>query len=345
MTLTSHRVESVRVELLTRTESSLGNLDGVSGGNLAWNANADLPGTGTISLSERGQSIDYSSNRVRVWWSVEGHEEWPLGVYVLAAPAVTYTEAGQTRDITLIDKLTVVRDDVLTSTLQIPAGANIVAAAVQQIRATGESRIAVTDSASTLTNAMTWDPGTPRLRVVNDLLAAAGYWGLWTDRWGQFRVEPYVPAATRGEAWAFEEGAASIHSPSWEYELALWDATNLVVMVSQADSAGTVWVAKAEDDNPASPTSTVSMGRVLNPIVEENVEASSQADLQARASRKLLDNSNAVGRLSVSHAPVPVWFNDAIRFVSQGVDVKATVTKMSLDLSAGSLVSAEWRQV
>lgn len=338
-----HRVEKVRVELLTRTEASLGDLDGIAGGNLEWNANADLPGGGTLQLVERGQDINYSSDRVMIWWGAN-QDEWPLGVFVLAAPSRAFTDTGTSRELRLVDKLTVIRDDVLIETLQVPAGANIITAVVGQIQATGETRITVTESDAVLTNPLTWDPGTPRLRVVNDLLTAAGYWALWTDRHGLFRVEPYILPADRPVVREFVEGETSIHSADWEFELGLWEATNTVVMTSQADEEGNFWTVHAIDDNPDSPTSTVNMGRVLNPIVEENVEASSEADLQAQANRRLIDNSNVIGKLSVTHLPVPVWYNDAVWFRSQGFESRATVTTMSLDLTPGALMSAEWRQ-
>lgn len=345
MSLTGHRTETFRVELLTRTEASLGDLDGITGGTLKWNANARLPGGGEIDIdvASSGKEINLSSDRVRVWWNI-GEQEWPLGVYVLAAPKTQYGATNLSRTITLIDKLTVIADDCLLATLQVPAGANVVEAVVAQIQATGETRIAATASAKVLSNAMAWEPGTSRLQVINDLLAAAGYWSLWTDARGLYRVDPYTTPANRPVVWTFAEGATAIHSPDWEYELALWDATNTVVMVSQADDDEIPWTAYAVDDNPASPTSTVSMGRVLNPIVEENVEAVSLADLQAQATRKLIDNSNVVGRLSVAHAAVPVWYNEGVMFKSQGMDTKATIINMSLRLQPGALVQAEWSQ-
>lgn len=343
MTLTGHRVESVRIERLTKTEASLGDIDGVTGGSLTWDASAELPAGGSVSILERGQGINYSSDRFRPWWVVNG-QEWPLGVFVLAAPTTGYQDSVTSRSITLIDKLTVIKEAVLTTTLQVAAGSNIIAAVVAQIQAAGETRMSVTESVAVLTNAMTFDPGTSRLQVINELLVAAGYANLWTDRYGLFRVEPYVTPAKRPVQWVFAEGDTAIHSPAWEYELDLWSASNTVVMTSQATTAGDVYLASAVDNNPDSPTSTVSMGRVLNPIVQENVEASSQADLEAQALRKLLDSSNVAGRLRVSHAPVPLWVDEAIRFTSQGVDVKATIARMTLELAAGSLVSAEWRQ-
>lgn len=344
MSLTGHRVESFRVERLNRAEESLGDLDGVSGGSLTWDASADLPAGGDLNLVDLGQEINYSSDRVRIWWSVLGEDDWALGVYVLAAPNEAHTDAEVTRSIALIDKLTVIRENVVTKTLQIAKGANIVASAVAQVKATGESRISSTDSSKTLTNAMTWDPGTSRLQIVNDLLAAAGYAALWTDRNGMFRVEPFVEPAQRPVVWDFAEGETSIHSPNWEYELSLWEASNTVVMTSQATDSGSVFLASAVDTNPKSPTSTVTMGRTLNPIVVENVEAASQADLESQALRRLLETSNIAGKIRVSHAPVPIWFNDAVTFASGNREMRAAVSRMSLELRPGALVSAEWRE-
>lgn len=344
MSLTGHRTELIRVELLTRSENSLGYLEGVDGGNLSWNANADLPGGGSISLKDMGQDINVSQDRIRVWWEVAGLDPWALGVYVISAPSTQYQSQGSGRELSLIDKLTVVKDDLLLETLQLPAGTNVIEAAVQQINAAGETRVASTPSDKVLTNTMTWNPGESRLSVVNDLLTSAGYWSLWTDRMGQFRLEPYISPKDRSAVYSFVESETSIHSPEWEYELDLWEATNTVVLVSQADDDDNVWYASSVDDNPDSPTSTVSMGRVLNPIVEENVEASSQLDLQQQANRKLINNSNVVGKISVDHRPIPLWYNEAVDFVSQGMSVKATVTEMSLSLTPGSLVSAVWRQ-
>lgn len=343
MSLYGHRVESFRIELLDYQDRTLGMLQSVAGGQLKWNANSQLPGSGSIDLVGSEDIINMSSDRVRPW-RIVGDEEWALGVYVLASPSTEYTATGSTRSIELVDKITVVKDDCITQTLQVTKGSNIVDAALQQVRAAGETRVLATPSDATLSNTMTWEPGTSRLRVINDLLSVAGYWSLTTDRQGQFILEPYVDPADRTISWEFAEGETSLHRPEWSHELPLWDATNHVTLVSQEDDDENVWVATAVDDNPNSPTSTVNMRRVLNPIVEENVEASSALDLQLQANRKLRDNSNVVGTLEVTHAFVPLWYRDGVRFSSQGVGTKATVTEMSMDLTPGSLVDAKWRQ-
>lgn len=345
MSITGTRVESILVEHLTKSESSRGYLDGISGGDLTWNANADLPSGGYVALRTIDQNINFSQDRFRIWWVVEGEDPWPRGVFVISSPETDYEEDGSSRQVSLIDKVTVVRDDVLLETLTISAGTNTVQAMVAQIQATGETRIAATASSHTLTNDMSWQAGVSRIRVINDLATAAGYWSLWTDDLGQFRVEPYIAPADRNTSYQFIEGETSIHEPEWQHSMPLWEATNTVVLVSQEDDNGNVFFASAVDDNPRSPTSTVSMGRVLNPIVEENVEAASQLDLQVQANRKLIDNSNVVGRINMQHRPIRVWYNESVTFVSQGIDTRATITKMSLRLEPGSLVQTELRQI
>ena len=354
--LTGNRIESFRVEVLSSSEKLLGVLDGIQGGDITWNANADLKVGGSLTVTSSLMSWVSPRDRLRIWWTVrentrvngviqEVDTEWPLGVFLVAAPSEQYTASHNTKELTLIDKLTIPKDDVLVNTVQVSAGSNIIQAAVTQLKATGETAIAATPSTKVLTNALTWPPGTSRLTVINDLLSVAGYWSLWTDETGQFMITPYQDPANRAVQWEFIEGSLAIHSPEWTRTVSTWDATNRVVLVSQADDNGNTWMAVATDDDPNSPTSTVSIGRVLNPIVQENVEASSQADLQLQANRMLLDNSRASTTLSVSHAAVPLWYNDAVLFQSQGYSAKAVILKMSLKLTPGSQVQAEWREV
>lgn len=342
MTLTGHRVESSRVELLDYRDTVIGDVTGVAACTLEWNAEAPITATGTIDLVG-GSEIDFSSNRVRPYKIVDG-VEYPLGVFVMASPGLAYRATGTARDVSLIDKLTVVRDDRITATLEVPAGENIVAAARAQVLATGEKRVVATQSPKTLTTSMVWDPGTSRLQVVNDLLAAADYWSLSTDNMGQFVIAPYTAPADRPIDWEFKEGDEAIHSPEWTFELPLWEATNHVTVISQEQPNGGVWRATARDDNPDSPTSTVRMRRTLNPIVEEGVEAVSYQDLLAKARRKLVENSNVVGVISVAHAFVPLWPRSGVEFTSQGFTARATVATMKVDLKPGTLVESVWKQ-
>src|SRR5699024_6814429 len=100
-----------------------------------------------------------------------------------------------------------------------PAGASVVGVVRDLIAEAGESTAAIGDDSATLTSAMMWEAGTTRLRIINDLLDAAGFFSLWVDHAGQYRVTRYVPPAQRPpmyEAVApFEAGPSSVMSPEF----------------------------------------------------------------------------------------------------------------------------------
>lgn len=342
--LVTHRVESYRVELLNRKDEVLGDLDGVTGGSVEMNANATLRISGNLDLIDQGQNINFSSDRVRIWWQVQGVEPWPLGVYLLDQPSVRMTDEGREWEIGLIDKLAVLQDAAVEQPFSLPAGTVVTTAVRDLILSTGETRLAVTESAEKLASMRVWEAGTSLIRIINDLLSDINYWALWTDGQGQFRVEPYVRPEYRPIMWDFHEGAASIHTPEWVRVHDLGEVPNKVILISQAAEDEEALVATATNSNPESLTSTVTRGRVIA-HVEDGVEVANQATLQSMAERKLLDLSAPAASLEVDHAPVPLWYNDAVTFQSQGHSVTATVTKMSMNLVSGTLVAAEWREL
>lgn len=348
MSLTGHRRDEHAVfELLTSGEQSLGELTGVRAGSgqIELNANADLRAGGSFVLEDTGQEIAWGSDRVRVTWWADG-VEMPLGVFLIAAPTLSHGEAGVvSRTVELIDKLTVPTEQALTQTLTVPAGTNVVDTAVQVLGWTGETRVAVTRSSAVLGTDQTWTPGTSLLRVINDLLDSAGYWSLWTDALGQFRMEPYVAPASRPIVWTFEKGAASIHSPVWDFTSDVQSVPNRVTLTTAADDDGAFLTAVATNEDPASASSFQARGRRWVDYAQEGVEAAGQVALQAVAERTLVELSTPAAMFEqVKHALVPgIWYNSAVRFVSHDVDARATVTKMTVPLAVGEDATAQWR--
>lgn len=342
--LLTHRTESFRIEHLDRHGESLGDLDGVIGGTVELNANAPLRGGGSLLLQDQNQGIDWGKDRVRIWWEVEGVEPWPLGVYLLDMPTEAYTESGKSWEIGLIDKLAVLQDDAVEQTFSLPAGTVVTTAVRDLIQSAGETQISITSSTDTLANMRVWDAGESKLRIINDLLDSINYWALWTDGHGQYRVEPYVRPENRAIAWRFHEGIDSIHTPDWVRNLDLGSVPNKVILVSQAPEDEPSLVATATNENPASPTSYQARGRWVT-HVEDGIETDSQSALQAMTDRKLADLSSPAAALEVTHAAVPLWYNELVSYRSQGHEALATVTKFAVTLAPGALVAAEWREI
>lgn len=342
--LTGHRVEDWWVELLDRNDTPLGRLRGVTGGRLDQNVHAIISGGGTLHLQDLGQDIDWLSARVQPWYSVAGHEPWPLGIFLPSAPTAGYSPTGRRWSVELLDKLAILDQDKVDGSYSLPAGTNVTLAVQEVIMSAGEDRVAITASSETLTSGMVWEAGTSKLRIVNDLLASINYFSLRADGHGRYVAQPYTRPEDRELNWEFLEGARAIHSPDFTRDEDLASVPNKVVLVSSAAIDEPAMVGVATNEDPSSRFSYQSRGRWIT-HTEDLVEATSQEVLDGLAARKLADLSAATATLSVEHAALPLQLNDAVRFVTAGVETRGVVQKMSQALEVGALTRSTIREV
>ena len=330
-------------ELLDADDSPVGSLDGVTGGGAEIVAQSPLGGSGNLTLDHR-QDIDWMSRRLRCWF-VTSTARWAVGTYLLSSPREEHTEHGLTYEVGLLTKMNVILEDTVQARYSLPAGTAIIAKVVELIESTGEKRIAVTESSATLRSALTWEAGTPKLTIINDLLQAAGYWSLWCDGSGQFRVEPYTNPAERAPAFRFEHGEQSLHFPDWSRERNMADVPNRFVAVSRGDEDTAPLVGVASNTDPGSPYSYAARGRWIT-ATEEGVESESQEVIDRYAARRLRDLMDPVARLTVTHAMLELDPNDVVQFIPEdGVERLATVQRMSMSFTFDTDIAAEWREV
>ncbi|WP_292788479.1 MULTISPECIES: hypothetical protein [unclassified Microbacterium] len=330
-------------ELLDSEDRPLGTLDGVTGGSGEIVAQSALGGSGSLDIDHR-QDIDWMRHRVRALFTA-GDSSWPMGTYLLSSPRENHTEMGVSYSVGLLTKMNVPNEDTVEGRYTLPAGTAIIPTVVALIESTGETRIAATASAAVLTAGLTWEAGTSKLTIINDLLQAAGYWSLWCDGSGLFRVEPYVDPASRPVAFEFEHGEKSLHFPDWNREQDHTSVPNRFVAVGQGDEEAPPLVGVATNEDPGSPYSFQQRGRWIT-ATEEGVEAASQAVIDQYAARKLIDAMTPVSRLAVTHAMLALDPNDLVAFTPEdGRRRLATVQRMSFSFTFDTDVQAEWREV
>ena len=325
------------------TESVAGRLDGVTGCRVEHNVNAQIRGGCSLSLRDVGQELDWSSVRFRPWVRVN-NLTWPLGVFLPASPSLSHDEFGSAWDIPCLDKTSILDQDVMTTSYSVPAGAVVTDQVAELIAGAGESSVAITPSTLTTRSPQTWEPGTSRLRIINDLLDGINYFSLWADRHGQYRAEPYRRPQDRSLAATFAAGEAAIHSPRWSRAQDIAGVPNRTVLIVEGDEDTPGMTATADNTDPASPYSIPSRGRVVARTYT-GVEAADQPTLDAMAARYLADASTPSATLEVQHASVPLDGNDVVRFASAGVDTLAVVEGWQVDLTPGSLMTGTWREV
>jgi hypothetical protein len=331
-------------ELLDSEDRLLGDLDGVAGGSAEIVAQSVLGGSAALTLDRRSD-IDWMSHRLRAIYHPSKSESWPVGTCLLTSPTENHTAFGLTYDIGLLTKMNVISEDTVGSRFSLQPGTQIIPVVVSLLTTAGETRVAVTDSDSTLASGLTWEAGTSTLTIINDLLQAAGCWSLWCDGSGLFRVEPYVDPAQRPVAFNFEHGEQSLHMPDWKREQDNTSVPNRFIAVGQGDEDAPPLVGIATNEDPTSPYSFPSRGRWVT-RTEEGVEAETQEIIDAYAARKLREAMSPVSRMDVTHAMLPLEPNDLVSFTPEdGVRRLATVQRMSTDFTFDTDIAAEWREV
>lgn len=343
--LTGHRTESWRVDLLNQRDVVVTQLLGVTGGEFTFNVNATIRGSGSIEYG--GIPVDWNQYRLQPWYRAEAGGqvvEWPLGVFLVATPSTEYYDGGKTVSLEMYDKTKILEDDQIPASYQVPAGTNVITAVLAVLAAAGQTRTAFEATTQTTATAMVWPAGTPRLRIINDLLDAANYFSIWADGDGVFRAEPYQLPGSRGVAWGFADDDKSIYSPEFTHDFDTFDVPNRVIVTGQSDGDTAAPVAVV-DDNTAGPFSIPTRGRVISRH-EEGQDATDTATLQGIA-RRLLQESQQVGSsFSIKHAPVPLNLNDVATFrrATETIDVAATVQTISYSMDTGALCSTTLRE-
>ena len=359
------RERSWRVELLDRDENTLGVVgDSASAadgaGILSWSVTANddsqvgLSGALRVrgELAAGGIPVDWSLHRFRIWETITGVGEWPLGVLIPAIPSPQHNWRETTWDVALVGKLRSMARSKLTQAWQATAATPVTTYLLQRLDEAGELRRSVTPSAATLAQPIVWLSGTSRLTLANELGAAIGYRGLRADPTGQVRAEPYTAPGARPVSWDFQAGALSLLTPVWAEEWNL-DAPNVYLARSQELEDGTVLEAVAEDWDPTHPSSIPRRGGQEVTETEEGVEVADLAALQAHARRRLDDLVTPAQRMTVTHLSVPtvplgeaqgLWVGAVVRHRRPGVDAKAVVEEMTWT-SDSPLCQATWRKV
>jgi len=134
---------------------------------------------------------------------------WYRGIYLLTNPETKPGESVLTYDETGYDKLLLLMKQV-GDTYFVATGTGYLAAVVQVITDSGYTGLAPlldgTAVETTLDAPMEWvlDASTRWIDVVNDLLFAVGYRGLYADANGRYCSEPYQSPLVRAPLWTLD---------------------------------------------------------------------------------------------------------------------------------------------
>lgn len=343
---------SFRYEVLASNLVKVADLGNVISAHVEQNWLADIKRKATFVVRDT-TDVDYLSQYLKPWvrlhlapYGTDDWVEWPQGVFVPSTPQRHADAAGRvTREVAGYDLLQVLADDKVSSRYTVSAS-TAYTTAVSTVLASAGLAANIHASASVLPVAMEWDPGTPKLRVVNDLLDAINYQSLSFDEDGIAVVAEYVSPAARAEAYTYADDTDGLIIPEVDQELDLFSVPNQWTLVVSEPDRDSIYASYTNTD-PSSPTSVPRRGRTITDFRTEQ-QSVDIVTLYAKVARLAFEASQIYEAIDIETALMPVHSgNDVLRlrYAPLGVDDKYAEQSWSMELRAGAPMKHRVRRV
>ena len=268
-------------------------------------------------------------------------EKYPLGTFLVQTPAYSFN--GKTKDVVM---------DAYTPLLELkenrpPLGysilkdANIMDIAYRLTRESTRAPVVDTGSDSKLFFDFVADPNDTWLSFLTDLIANAKY-TFDLDELGRILFSPRQDTASLQPVWTFDDGNSSILYPDMSMDRDLYGIPNVVEVVYSSGTGN--YYAKVVNDDPNSPTSTVSRGReIVYRVTDPNVIGDpTQNQIQEYAEQLLRELSSLEYTITYRHGYCPVRVGDCVRLNYERAgftDIKAKVVSQDISCEPGCPVT------
>lgn len=340
MSLYGHRRESLRIEKLDLNDNLIGPyVYAGTGLKLEDSTGTTIKTGGTMDVVD--DSTDWLKIRIQVFYTTNG-VEYSLGVFIPATPTGNRASGGGLRQVELYDKTLILQEDVEDKSYVVKKGTNVTNHVRALIQSSGEPRVSI-EASDAVTNVQTvWNPGTPRLQIVNDLLSSINYTGLRATDNGILESVPNIDYEKKTPVWTFDDtNSTGLYMDDFGDEQDLFAIPNKWVGLTRSDGDEASFKSVITNEDPNSPFSYQNRGRWITRVTE-NVEAVSQQVLDSIILGNLTRATNASRKFTISHPWVPLNLNDTVKFINTefGINTTCRVTKMSMDMTLpGALVT------
>lgn len=349
--VTGARRWSFRYQLLNSSGTIVRDaLPNVMAGSVEQSWLADIKRTAKFTVQDQG-IINYLSDRVQPFcrlhlppYGAKDWVEWPQGVFLVDSPTrKARPSSNVTREVDGFDLLKLYADDCPPGRYGVAAGVNVITAVTTLLGSVSKT---VTPTTSTLPVAKEWEPGTSKLRIINDLLDMINYASLSFDEEGQAIVKPYQAPGTRTQEWVYADDQYGLVVPEVDQTLDLGSVANQWVL-TRSDPDLPEITATYTNTDPGSLTSTVRRGRTITDfrLEEEAVDATV---LAAKVLRLAFEASQVYEALEFSTALMPLHGGDDVyRIQYGGLAINAPYSELgwSLTLKAGQPMKHTARRV
>lgn len=268
-------------------------------------------------------------------------EKIPLGTFLVQTPSSSFN--GKVRRVTMdaYTPLLELKENPPPIGYFIPKGENILDAATKLVEEHARAPIVITKDNSTLAYDFVANTNDNWLIYLNDLIGNAKY-EFELDEMGRILLSKKQDIASLQPVWTYNDGENSILYPDQNMDHDLYGIPN-VVEVAYSNGSDNFYVRVVNDD-PNSPTSTISRGReIVHRVTSpEMTGIPTKAMIEEYADQLLRNLSTVEYTLSYTHGYCPVRIGDCVRINSKRAgltDIKAKVISQSIKCEPGCPVS------
>lgn len=173
----------------------------------------------------------------------------------------------------------------------------------------GITRYSISPSTKTCTEVKTWPAGTSKLAIFNELAAAINYHPLHASRTGELRSFAFIDINKAQPVGKYRGGDNGVVIEPFSVQPSTEKLANVIIVLKESTESTPSTVIKAvrRNTNPASPTSSVSLGgEIIKVVADSSIET--QGDADALADKMMLEWSSLYVKATLHTFPEP-WHN------------------------------------
>ena len=314
-------------------------LDNVKSSTINRDADAETLGSATIDVVD---SVGECYIRVYLVTIQNGvTEKHPLGTFLVQSPSSKFD--GKTRDVSLdaYTPLIELKENMPPLGYSIPKDSNIMDLAYALTRERVRAPVVSATCEKGIFYDFVADTQDTWMSFLASFISNAKY-SFDLDEMGRILFSPKQDTASLQPVWTFDDSNSSILYPEITMEQDLYGIPNIVEVIYSQGSG--YYYARAVNDDPNSPISTISRGReIVHRVTDPDMIGNpTNRQIDEYAKQLLKELSTVEYTVSYTHGYCPVRVGDCVRlnYTRAGItDVKAKVISQSIECKPGCQVS------
>lgn len=268
-------------------------------------------------------------------------EKHPLGTFLVQTPSVSFDGKITKSSMDAYTPLIELKENPTPLGYSLSKDMNIMDMAYQLVRDNARAPVVKATCDKTLYNDFVSNTNDTWITFLKDLIANAKY-QLALDEMGRILFSPEQETASLQPVWTYDDSNSSILYPEVTYDRDLYGIPNVVEIIYS--TSNDYYYARAVNNDPNSPTSTVNRGReILYRDTSPSLSGdSTESQIQEYAEKLLKSLSSIECTITYSHGYCPVRIGDCVRFNYSRAgltDIKARVISQSISCRPGCEVT------